>query len=99
MSHLPFMDFSSRAQKTARGFMTRMTHPASAKGDKTVLFPAPLVSSGHGWAQFSETANVHVLYLVGFKNKFSVLLQWFWSYLFAKRGSRLITSREWKLDA
>lgn len=39
---------------------------------------------------------VHILFLVGFKNRFSVLLQWAWSYIFAKRGARLITSKEWK---
>lgn len=41
---------------------------------------------------------VHVLYLIGFKNKIAVLLQWAWSYLFSRRGSRLITEREWKLE-
>ncbi|MNL66662.1 hypothetical protein D3C87_1911620 [compost metagenome] len=40
---------------------------------------------------------VHILYLISFKNKFSVFLQWSWSYLFSKRGARLITEREWKL--
>ncbi len=40
---------------------------------------------------------IHILYLVGFKNKFAVFLQWIWSYLFAKRGSRLITDKEWRL--
>lgn len=38
---------------------------------------------------------VHILYLVGFKNRFFVFLQWVWSYLFSKRGSRLITSDDW----
>lgn len=41
---------------------------------------------------------IHVHYLIGFKNKLSVMSQWSWSYLFEKRGSRLITAREWKLD-
>ncbi|MGH7401545.1 MAG: NAD(P)/FAD-dependent oxidoreductase [Candidatus Rokuibacteriota bacterium] len=42
---------------------------------------------------------VHLLYLIGFKNRVSVLAQWAWSYLFSKRGARLITEREWRLDA
>jgi NADH dehydrogenase len=42
---------------------------------------------------------VHLLYLVGFKNRVAVLLQWAWSYLFSKRGARLITEREWRLGA
>jgi NADH dehydrogenase len=40
---------------------------------------------------------VHILYLVGFKNKLSVFVQWAWSYLFSKRGARLITEKNWRL--
>lgn len=40
---------------------------------------------------------VHIFYLIGFKNRLAVLLQWSWSYLFSKRGARLITEKEWKL--
>ena len=39
---------------------------------------------------------IHILYLIGFKNRFFVFVQWVWSYLFSKRGARLITHREWK---
>ncbi len=42
---------------------------------------------------------VHLIYLIGFKNRVFVLVQWAWSYLFSKRGARLITEREWRLDA
>ncbi|HEY8551701.1 MAG TPA: NAD(P)/FAD-dependent oxidoreductase [Vicinamibacterales bacterium] len=42
---------------------------------------------------------VHLLYLVGFKNRVSVLGQWVWSYLFSQRGARLITEHEWRLDS
>jgi NADH:ubiquinone reductase (H+-translocating) len=41
---------------------------------------------------------VHVLYLIGFKNRISVLLLWAWSYVFSRRGARLITERDWRLD-
>jgi NADH dehydrogenase len=40
---------------------------------------------------------VHILYLIGFRNRIAVLLEWTWSYLFSRRGARLITSRDWKL--
>lgn len=40
---------------------------------------------------------IHILYLVGFKNRVAVMTQWVWSYLFSKRGARLITSNEWRL--
>jgi len=40
---------------------------------------------------------IHILYLIGFKNRISVFAQWVWSYVFSKRGARLITQRDWKL--
>ena len=40
---------------------------------------------------------VHIFYLIGFKNRVAVMAQWAWSYLFSKRGSRLITEKDWKL--
>ena len=39
---------------------------------------------------------VHMLYLLGFRNRWSVFMQWCWSYLTLSRGARLITSRNWK---
>jgi NADH dehydrogenase len=34
-----------------------------------------------------------VLYLIGFRNRFIVMFNWFWSYVTFKRGARLITAR------
>lgn len=34
---------------------------------------------------------IHILLLIGFKNRFSVILQWAWSYVSYDRGARLIT--------
>ena len=39
---------------------------------------------------------VHIYYLIGFKNRLFVLMQWTWSYLTFSRGARLITKRDWK---
>ncbi len=36
---------------------------------------------------------VHVIYLVGFRNRLVVTLNWCWSYLTFRRGSRLIAQR------
>jgi NADH dehydrogenase len=36
-------------------------------------------------------AGVHIFFLVGFRNRFAVIGEWFWSYLTFNRGSRLIT--------
>ena len=34
---------------------------------------------------------VHILYLIGFRNRFVVLFEWAWAYLTWQRGARLIT--------
>lgn len=34
---------------------------------------------------------VHLVFLIGFRNKIAVLLQWFYSYVRYKRGARIIT--------
>src|SRR5882757_7149777 len=34
---------------------------------------------------------LHITVLIGFRNRFSVLLSWIYSYVFVRRGSRLIT--------
>ncbi|HSE03907.1 MAG TPA: NAD(P)/FAD-dependent oxidoreductase [Methylomirabilota bacterium] len=38
---------------------------------------------------------VHIMSLIGFRNRFLVLFQWAWAYLSWQRGARLITS-QWK---
>ncbi len=39
---------------------------------------------------------VHIFYLIGFRNRLIVFIQWAWSYVTLSRGARLITSREWR---
>jgi NADH dehydrogenase len=34
---------------------------------------------------------VHIMYLIGFKNRIVVMIQWAWAYIGSKRGIRLIT--------
>jgi NADH dehydrogenase len=34
---------------------------------------------------------VHILYLIGFRNRFIVLFEWAWAFLTGKRAARLIT--------
>ena len=53
---------------------------ADIKGRKLSGFPAWLV-----WLA------VHLMFLIGFRNKFSVLMQWAYSYFTYKRGARIIT--------
>ncbi len=39
-------------------------------------------------------AFVHILFLIGFRNRLSVMLQWAWSYFTYEQGARLITGTE-----
>jgi NADH dehydrogenase len=34
---------------------------------------------------------VHILFLIGFRNRLMVMIQWAWSYITYERGARLIT--------
>jgi len=50
-----------------------------------------------GWLRFGGLLawiawlTLHVTVLIGFRNRIAVLLSWIYSYLFSRRGSRLIT--------
>lgn len=41
-----------------------------------------------GWISWNL---LHVMFLVGFRNRFKVMLDWFWNYVWRTRRSRLIT--------
>ncbi len=49
-----------------------------------------------GWIAWLAWAFIHVIYLIRFRNRFFVFLQWTWSYFTFGRGARLITHRTWK---
>ena len=46
------------------------------------------MSGGMAWLAWLF---IHIMYLVGFRNRVMVLFQWGWSYFTYKRGARLIT--------
>lgn len=39
---------------------------------------------------------IHIYYLIGFKNRLFVFLQWAWHYINYGRGARLILHKEWR---
>lgn len=47
----------------------------------------------HGFIAWLAWCFVHVLLLVGFRNRLLVMINWVWSYVTFKRGARLITGR------
>jgi NADH:ubiquinone reductase (H+-translocating) len=44
-----------------------------------------------GWLAWLAWLFVHIVFLVGFRNRLVVLLQWAWSYVTFNKGARLIT--------
>lgn len=47
-----------------------------------------------GWAAWLAWLFVHLIFLIGFRNRFAVLFNWMWSYFTYQRGARLITSQQ-----
>ena len=45
-----------------------------------------------GWLAWVSWLLVHLLFLIGFRNKAAVLLQWTYSYFTYQRGARIITA-------
>lgn len=44
-----------------------------------------------GWFAWSAWLGVHLIFLIGFRNKVAVMLQWIYAYFTYKRGARIIT--------
>ena len=69
------------------------------KGDLAVIGRSRAIAD-FGFAQVSGLLawflwlTVHIMYLVGFRNRLSVLVQWAYSYFTYQRGVRLITNLE-----
>jgi NADH dehydrogenase len=47
-----------------------------------------------GWPAWAAWLGVHLVFLIGFRNKLSVFLQWVYAYWTYQRGARLITGLE-----
>ena len=69
------------------------------KGDMAVIgrFSAvadiqwPFKAHWGGFPAWMTWLVVHLVFIIGFRNRIGVLVQWGWTYLFYTRGSRLIT--------
>ena len=48
----------------------------------------------HGLLAWLLWACVHIMYLIGFRNRIGVMFDWTWSYIFFRRGARIITEPE-----
>ncbi len=72
------------------------------KGDMAVIGRAsgvakiewPFKAHWSGFPAWVTWLMVHLVFIIGFRNRFAVLVQWGWTYLFYTRGSRLITGSQ-----
>jgi len=52
-----------------------------------------------GFLAWMAWSFIHIIYLIGFRNRVLVFIQWVWSYIRYRRGARLITEHDWRLSA
>ena len=57
---------------------------------KAVAYSGPIKMTG--WLAWLGWLFIHLVFLVGFRNKIAVLLQWTYAYFTYKRGARIITN-------
>jgi NADH:ubiquinone reductase (H+-translocating) len=54
----------------------------------------PFKAHMSGFAAWFTWVTVHIFFLIGFRNRFSVLANWIWTYFTFSRGARLITGSQ-----
>jgi NADH dehydrogenase len=88
-----------RRELSAKTIGPRSPFVYKDKGSMATLGKAKAVAQiGHlrfsGLAAWLMWSFVHVLFLVGFRNKVFVVLSWLWNYALSARGARLIVGPE-----
>jgi NADH dehydrogenase len=83
-------DPSQRGKLRAEGFHYNDLGSMATIGKSRAVVELGRLHFGGLLAWFAWLA-LHVTVLIGFRNRVSVLLSWIYSYLFFRRGSRLIT--------
>jgi len=46
-----------------------------------------------GFVAWAAWLGIHLIFLIGFRNRLLVILQWAWAYVTYQRGARLITGK------
>jgi NADH dehydrogenase len=62
------------------------------RNDAVTELPSGLRLSG--WLGWLAWLGLHLLYLIGFRNRANVLLNWAWNYLTYDRHSRIVAARD-----
>ncbi len=91
--------FAAEIIKSKKDFSDRPTFKYKDKGNMATIGRAKAVAEIKGfkltgffaWAAWSL---IHILFLIGFRNRFRVMAEWIWLYTTFKRGIRLIVKGE-----
>jgi NADH:ubiquinone reductase (H+-translocating) len=92
----------TRAAKNAlaalRGAPTQPFHYADYGNLATIGRHAAIVSLGRfklwGWPAWLFWLFVHIFFLIGFRNRFVVMLDWMWAYFSFQRSARIVMGAE-----
>ncbi|HKZ06627.1 MAG TPA: NAD(P)/FAD-dependent oxidoreductase [Methylomirabilota bacterium] len=86
---------ADNAWRRLRGEPTRPFHYRDRGSMATIGRAAAVATVGRlhltGLPAWLAWLGVHIVYLIGFRNRFLVLFQWAWAYVTWQRGARLIT--------
>lgn len=88
-----FLDLKGRPRED---FRYRDKGMMATIGRKKAVLQSGRLKMG-GFAAWLAWLFIHVYYLIGFRNRLVVVMQWAWSYFTFKRGARLIVSRDWRM--
>jgi NADH:ubiquinone reductase (H+-translocating) len=80
----------ARRGRATRPFRYRDKGTMATIGRNAAVADLPLHIRLTGFVAWVAWLFLHLLYLVGFRNRLSVLVSWGWSYLTWDRGPRLI---------
>jgi len=98
-------DLKRRGRRPAGEYAVRPQFRYFDKGSMATIGRSAAVASSmglkfRGFVAWLMWLFIHLLFLVGFRNRIAVLLQWFYAYVRYRRGARIITGvdREQKSD-
>jgi NADH dehydrogenase len=79
-----------RSELRSRGFHYKDLGSMATVGKSRAVVEIGRLRFG-GWLAWMAWMGLHVTVLIGFRNRLAVLSSWIYSYVFFRRGSRLIT--------
>jgi NADH dehydrogenase len=96
ISRLTAQKLGSDGSGVAKGFRYFDKGDMATIGRKAAVAKIewPFKAHWSGFPAWITWLAVHIFFLIGFRNRFSVFRQWAWTYLFFNDGARLITGSQ-----